>query len=213
MIRVVVADDHAVVRAGIRAILQAEGDLVIVGEAGDGRSALEAVGQHRPDVLVVDLTMPESNGLDVIARVRGASPGTNVLVLSMHAAPEFVRGARRAGALGYVVKGSGLEDLVRAIRLVASGEVFLDATATAIERSDSLEASASMDDLERLTPREREVLQLVAEGYTNREIGDRLGVAAKTVDVHRSNVMRKLDLHTAQALTRFAIRRGIISSE
>jgi DNA-binding NarL/FixJ family response regulator len=213
MIRIVVADDHAVVRAGIRAILQAENDLVIVGEAGDGRGALEAVGAHQPDVLVIDLTMPESNGLDVIGRVRAASPGTRVLVLSMHAAPEFVRGARRAGALGYVVKGSGLEDLVRAIRLVAGGEVFLDATAAAIERSDACESNTSVDDLERLTPREREVLQLVAEGYTNREIGGRLGVAAKTVDVHRCNVMRKLDLHTAQALTRFALRRGIIGSE
>jgi two-component system response regulator NreC len=213
VICVVVADDHAVVRAGIRAILQSENDIAVVGEASDGRGALDAVVKHRPDVLVIDLTMPESNGLDVIARIRTASPTTRVLVLSMHAAPEFVRGARRAGAHGYVVKGSGLEDLVRAIRIVAGGEVFLDAAAAAVERADALEPAPPTDDLERLTPREREVLQLVAEGYTNREIGERLGVSLKTADVHRSNVMRKLDLHTAQALTRFALRRGIIASE
>lgn len=212
MIRIVVADDHAIVRAGVRAILQSKGDVVIAAEADNGREALEAVARHRPDVLVIDLTMPELNGMEAIGRVRALSPTTKVLVLSMHAAPEFVRPALSAGALGYVVKGSGLDDLVLAIRTVAAGERFLDTQANASSMNEDFEPE-SADDLARLTPREREVLQLVAEGFTNREIGERLGVAAKTVDVHRTSVMKKLDLHSAQALTRFALRRGLISDE
>jgi two-component system, NarL family, response regulator NreC len=170
------------------------------------------VARHRPDVLVIALTLPELHGMEAIGRVRALSPTTKVLVLSMHAAPEFVRPALNAGALGYVVKGSGLDDLVLAIRTVAAGERFLDTQANASSMNEDFEPE-SADDLARLTPREREVLQLVAEGFTNREIGERLGVAAKTVDVHRTSVMKKLDLHSAQALTRFALRRGLISNE
>jgi two-component system response regulator NreC len=212
MIRIVIADDHAIVRAGVRAILSTKGDVTIAAEAADGRAALDAVAQHRPDVLVIDLTMPELNGMEAIGRVRALSPMTKVLVLSMHAAPEFVRPALRAGALGYVVKGAGLDDLVTAIRTVAAGERFLDAQANASSLNEDFEPE-SADDLERLTPREREVLQLVAEGFTNREIGERIGIAAKTVDVHRTSLMKKLDLHSAAALTRFALRRGLISQE
>ena len=212
MIRIVIADDHAIVRAGVRAILSTKGDVTIAAEAADGRAALDAVAQHRPDVLVIDLTMPELNGMEAIGRVRALSPATKVLVLSMHAAPEFVRPALRAGALGYVVKGAGLDDLVTAIRTVAAGERFLDAQANASSLNEDFEPE-SADDLERLTPREREVLQLVAEGFTNREIGERIGIAAKTVDVHRTSLMKKLDLHSAAALTRFALRRGLISHE
>ena len=212
MIRIVIADDHAIVRAGVRAILSTKGDVTIAAEAADGRAALDAVAQHRPDVLVIDLTMPELNGMEAIGRVRALSPMTKVLVLSMHAAPEFVRPALRAGALGYVVKGAGLDDLVTAIRTVAAGERFLDAQANASSLNEDFEPE-SADDLERLTPREREVLQLVAEGFTNREIGERIGIAAKTVDVHRTSLMKKLDLHSAAALTRFALRRGLISHE
>ena len=212
MIRIVIADDHAIVRTGVRAILSTKGDVTIAAEAADGRAALDAVAQHRPDVLVIDLTMPELNGMEAIGRVRALSPMTKVLVLSMHAAPEFVRPALRAGALGYVVKGAGLDDLVTAIRTVAAGERFLDAQANASSLNEDFEPE-SADDLERLTPREREVLQLVAEGFTNREIGERIGIAAKTVDVHRTSLMKKLDLHSAAALTRFALRRGLISQE
>jgi DNA-binding NarL/FixJ family response regulator len=213
MIRIVIVDDHAVVRAGIRAILQKHGDIVVAAEAGDGRTALEAVVRHKPDVLVLDLTMPDANGLDTIGRVRAESPNTRVLVLSMHAAAEFVRGALRAGAGGYVVKGAGLDDLVGAIRTVAAGDKFLDASVARVMERERFAPGQPANDLDRLTPREREVLQLVAEGHTNREIGQRLGVSAKTADVHRTSLMKMLDLHTAQALTRFAIRHGLVSDE
>jgi DNA-binding NarL/FixJ family response regulator len=157
--------------------------------------------------------MPELGGMEVITRARGASPRTGVVVLSMHAAPDFVRPALRLGARGYVVKGSGLDDLVQAIRTVAAGGTFLEARLASIAEADEVDPGRPADDLEHLTSREREVLQLVAEGHTNKAIARRLGLSAKTVDVHRTNVMMKLDLHSAQALTRFAIRRGLVGVE
>ncbi len=214
MIRVVMADDHAIVRAGIRALLAAEGDVVIAAEAADGRAAVEAVERTHPDVLLMDLSMPGWNGVEAIRRAREVSPSTRVLVLSMHAAADYVRPALRAGASGYLVKGAGLDDLLRALRAVAAGERFFGPEATRVVELDAADlAHRGADDLERLTPREREVLQLVAEGHTNREIAAALGLSPKTVDAHRTKVMQKLDLHDAQALTRFALRRGLISGE
>jgi DNA-binding NarL/FixJ family response regulator len=212
VIRVVIVDDHAIVRAGIRALFSCEPDVEVVGEAGDGPGALSQVERTSPDVLLADLSIPALSGVEIIARARALNPRMRVLVLSMHTAAEYVRPALRAGANGYVVKGSGLEDLVKALRLVAAGERFLDPRVEAVARVDE-PASATRDDLERLTSREREVLQLVAEGQTNRQIAERLGLSPKTVDAHRTNLMRKLDLHDAQALTRFALRRGMIQHE
>ncbi len=215
MIRVVIADDHAVVLAGLRAVLRAAGDLEVVAEAADGRAAIDAVVRERPDLLLLDLSMPGLNGVEALRRVRELAPATRVVVLSMHAAPEYVRPALRAGAAGYLVKGPGLEDLVRALRAVAAGERFLGPEARRVVEADALDGGAArpVDDLERLTAREREVLQLVAEGLTNREIAERLGVAPKTVDTHRTRLMQKLDLHDTAALTRYALRRGLISDE
>jgi DNA-binding NarL/FixJ family response regulator len=212
VIRVVIVDDHAIVRAGIRALFSCEPDVEVVGEAGDGPGALAQIERTSPDVLLADLSIPALSGVEIIARARVLSPRMRVLVLSMHTAAEYVRPALRAGANGYVVKGSGLEDLVKALRLVAAGERFLDPRVASVARLDEPEKS-SRDDLERLTSREREVLQLVAEGQTNRQIAERLGLSPKTVDAHRTNLMRKLDLHDAQALTRFALRRGMIQHE
>ena len=209
MIRIVIADDHAIVRAGVRALFSTEDDLSVVGEAADGREAVAEVRRHNPDVLLLDLTMPEANGIDAITQVCAACPSTRVVVLSMHASAEYVRPAIRAGASGYVVKGSGLEALVDAVRAVAAGENFFDSKVAAMLR----ENDGVVDPLDRLTPREREVLQLVAEGLTNREMAARLGVSAKTVDTHRTSLMRKLDLHDAPSLTRFAVRRGLVSPE
>jgi two-component system response regulator NreC len=215
VITVLIADDHAIVRAGLVALLSAQPDIRIVGEAGDGRAALEQVERLRPDVLLLDLSMPGCNGVEALRRLKAMTPSTRVLVLSMHAAPEYVRPALAAGAAGYVVKGAGLEDLVGALRTVAAGGQFLGPEARRVVEASALDprADASADDLERLTPREREVLQLVAEGHTNREIGDILGCSPKTVDAHRTHLMQKLDLHDAQAVTRYAMRRGLISTE
>ncbi|HNI58686.1 MAG TPA: response regulator transcription factor [Pseudomonadota bacterium] len=213
MIRVVLCDDHAIVRAGIRALLERESDISIVAEAASGHEAVTLVQKLQPDLLLLDLSMPSGNGLDAIARIRQLAPRCRVLVLSMHSAPEYVRPALRAGAQGYLVKGSGLSDLLRAVRVVLDGGQFLGAELAAIVSPAASLPDAPEDDLERLTPREREVLQLVAEGQTNRQIASRLGLSPKTVDSHRTNLMRKLGLHDAQGVTRFAVRRGLISPE
>jgi DNA-binding NarL/FixJ family response regulator len=211
--RIVVADDHAIVRTGIRALLDNEENIEIVAEADDGRKTLEAVLRYEPDVLLIDLTMPHCNGLETIARIRERHLKTKILVLTMHSAPEYVKAAFKAGAHGYVVKGSGLDDLVHALHATSRGERFLDRVAAKIMERFMLEGSAISDDLERLSPREREILQLVAEGHTNREIADILAISPRTADTHRTNLMRKLDLHNAQALTRFALRRGLLKDE
>lgn len=206
MIRVVVADDHAVVRAGVRAVLASEPDVSLVAEAGDGESAVGAVLAHAPEVLLLDWTLP-GDGRTVLERVRAEAPGTRVCVLSMHQDGATVRQALGAGALGYVVKGAGIEYLVVALRAVAGGRRFLDPAA---ESGLTASSEPEDDDWARLTPRERLVLRRVAEGRTNREIATELSLSPKTVDTHRTNLMRKLGVHDAQALTRFAVRRGLL---
>lgn len=206
-------DDHSIVRAGFRVLLEREPDLSIVAESSSGPEAVALVEQLQPDLILLDLSMPSGNGFDAIGRIRTASPRCRILVLSMHAAPEYVRPALRAGAHGYLVKGSGLHDLLQAVRTVAQGGRFVGTEVAAIVSDDVVSADERDDDLDRLTPREREVLQLVAEGQTNRLIAQKLGLSPKTVDSHRTNLMRKLGLHDAQALTRFAVRRGLISPE
>ncbi len=213
MIRVVLCDDHAIVRAGIRALLERQGDISIVAEAGSGHEVVAVAQQLQPDVILLDLSMPSGNGLDAIARIRSLAPRCRVLVLSMHSAPEYVRPALRAGAHGYLVKGSGLSDLLRAVRIILDGGQYVGSELESIVSTGVLSPSEPEDDLERLTPREREVLQRVAQGQTNRQIASQLGLSPKTVDSHRTNLMRKLGLHDAQALTRFAVRRGLIAPE
>jgi two-component system response regulator NreC len=213
VIRVLLCDDHAIVRAGLRVLLEREADISIIGEANDGHEAARLVQRHNPCVVLLDLSMPGGNGVEAIARIRDTAPQSRVLVLSMHATPEYVRPALRAGAAGYVVKGSGLSDLLLALRTVARGERFLGAEAERIVNADLLHPAAKEDDLERLTQRERDVLQLVAEGQTNRQIALTLGLSPKTIDTHRTSLMRKLGLHDAQAVTRFALRRGLIALE
>jgi DNA-binding NarL/FixJ family response regulator len=208
MIKVLVADDHAVVRAGVRALFAADPELQVVGEAADGAAALEMIRKKAPDVLLADLTMPGVGGLEAIAKLRKESPGVKVLVLSMHGSAELVRSALAAGANGYVVKGSGLEELTAAVHAVSRGERYLDASARQAVAAGPVESP-----IERLTAREREVLTLVAKGATNRDIAGQLGLSPKTVDTHRQSAMRKLDLHDAQAVTRFAVRHGLVPAE
>jgi len=206
MIHVVVADDHAVVRAGVRAVLSAEPDLEVVAEAADAEGALAEVAHHQPEVLLLDWTLP-GEGRRVLERIRIEAPSTRVCVLSMHPEGNRVREALVSGALGYVVKGAGIEHLVSALREVAAGRRFLDPVAeAALSAGPEIEG----DEWARLTPRERLVLRRVAEGRTNREIARELSLSPKTVDTHRTNVMRKLGVHDAQGLTRFAVRRGLV---
>jgi len=206
VIRVVVADDHQVVRAGVRAVLASETDVAVVGEASDGAAALAQVTELTPDVLLLDLGLA-GEGLTLLARAREQSPSTRILILSMHGDGQHVRAALDAGASGYVVKGAGVEALVSALRAVASGQLFLDTDAEA-----ALQEPAPPPDVtwERLTPRERLVLRRVAEGRTNREIAAELELSHKTVDSHRTNLMRKLGVRDAQGVTRFAMRRGLL---
>ena len=213
-IRVLLADDHDLFRAGLRVLLQDLGGFEVVAEAGDGREALRLVGEHRPDVVLMDLMMPGLNGLEATARVAREPPGVRVLVLSMNAAEEFVLPAVRAGASGYVLKNARPAELGQAIRAVARGETYLTPAVSGHLIDDYRRRTAGeADSLEKLTPRQREVLQLVAEGHTTKQIARRLGVSGKTVETYRSQLMDALDIHDIAGLTRYAIRKGLVSPD
>jgi DNA-binding NarL/FixJ family response regulator len=213
-IRVLLADDHDLFRAGLRVLLQDLGGFAVVAEAGDGREALRLVGEHRPDVVLMDLMMPGLNGLEATARVAREFPGVRVLVLSMNAAEEFVLPAVRAGASGYVLKNARPAELEQAIRAVARGETYLTPAVSGHLIDDYRRRTAGeADALDKLTPRQREVLQLVAEGHSTKEIARRLGVSVKTVETYRSQLMGALDIHDIAGLTRYAIRKGLVSPD
>jgi two-component system response regulator NreC len=209
---IVLADDHPVVRLGMRALLESEPDFCIVGEAGDGLETTRLVERLQPDVLVLDLMMPALNGLEALRIIRQRSPRTRVVVMSMHSNNAFVAEALRNDATGYVLKGSCEEDLARAVREAAAGRRFLSAPVTerAIEAYIEQSRAAEFDPHETLSPREREVLQLAAEGKTGSEIAARLHVSPRTVENHRANLMRKLGLQNPSELVRYALRRGLI---
>jgi len=214
--RILLADDHRVVREGFRALLQSEPDFEIVGETGDGLEAVRLVEQQKPHVLVVDLMMPGLNGLEVARQVTQRSPRTRIVVLSMHANEAYVLEALKNGASAYVLKDASAAELVRAVREALAGRRYLSpplsepAIDSYIERAKS---SDSLDLYDTLTNREREVLQLAAEGHTNGEIGSRLFISPRTVETHRANVMRKLGLRSQTELVRYALQRGILPLE
>jgi len=215
MTTIVLADDHHIVRQGLRSLLEAEADLSVVGETGDGLEAAQLVERLRPDVLVLDLMMPGLNGLEVTRRVSQRSPQTRIVILSMHANEAHVLEALRVGAAGYVLKESTAAELVRAVREAAAGRRYLSPPLSerAIEAYMQKAESAALDSYETLTAREREVLHLVAEGHTNTEIAERLFISRRTVETHRANLMRKLDLRTQTDLISYALRRGILPME
>jgi len=212
-IRVVVADDHSVVRAGIRSVLEGTGGISVVGEAEEAEGALALVASLAPDVLLVDVSMPGRSGLEVAREVARSYPDTAVLVVSMHDHPGYVLEAMRAGAAGYVLKDADPADLREAVRQVCSGQRYLPPPLAAslgaalAEESVKLERSGRMDSL---TERETEVLVLVAEGGTSRGIGEALGISHRTVETHRESVMAKLEIRTIAGLTRFVIESGLL---
>jgi two-component system, NarL family, response regulator NreC len=214
-ITIFLADDHPVVRRGMRALLESEPDFAVVGEAGDGLETVRLVERLRPDVLILDLMMPSLGGLEVLRIVGQRSPQTRVVVLSMHSNNAFVAEALKNGATGYVLKGSPEEDLIQAVREAAAGRRFLSAPVTerAINAYIEQARAAELDPHETLSAREREVLQLAAEGKTSAEIAARLHISHRTVENHRAHLMRKLGLQNQSELVRYAVRRGLIPLE
>jgi DNA-binding NarL/FixJ family response regulator len=213
-IRIVLADDHTILRQGLKSLLAEEPDFQILGEAGDGQDALQLVERLKPDVLVVDVMMPGMNGLEVTRQVHERYYGIKIIILSMHAREAYVLEAIRNGASAYVLKDSQANDLVNAIRDVVAGRRYLSQPLTERLIGDYFERAQQVaDPFDALTAREREVFQLVAEGLTSTEIGERMSVSARTVDVYRSNIMHKLHLKSHTDLIRLALKRGILPEE
>ena len=212
--RVLIADDHLVVRAGIRALIESIDGVTVVGEANDGREAVELVATLRPEIALLDVSMPGLNGIEAAMRLREQSPDTRVIILSMHANDVYVRMALKAGAAGYVLKSATAAELQAALQAVARGEVYLSPAVSKQVVKGFVDATASAESpLEVLTTRQREILQLIAEGRTTKEVAFTLAISAKTVETHRAQIMERLQIHDVPGLVRFAIRTGLISAD
>lgn len=214
-IRVLLVDDHELMREGLRAILQSEKGVEVVGEAVSGRDAVALARSLQPDVVVMDVAMKDLNGIEATRQIRAECPGSRVVALSSHSDPRYVAAMLDAGACGYVLKADAADDLRRALHAAQRGKSYLspDVTPGVIDASLHGSGSAPRASLKHLAPREREVLQLIAEGLSSPEIGRRLHLATTTVDTHRRNIMSKLGLHSVAALTKFAIREGLTPLE
>ncbi len=214
--KVVIAEDHAILRDGLKSLLTSNMDFEIVGEAEDGREAIRCVERLKPDLIIMDLSMPRMNGMEAIREIKRISKDIKVVVLTVHKNEEYILATFKAGADGYVLKDSSYNELIMAIRSVLKGKRYISPEISDkvlegyIEGKERLKQKTSW---ELLTPREREILKLIAEGYRNREIAEELCISVKTVEKHRSNIMEKLNLHNVQALTTFAIEKGLVSKE
>ena len=213
--KVILADDHRIMREGLRALLQKDADMEVVGEADTGRATVELARTLHPDVIVMDLTMPELNGIEATRQVISLDPDIKVLALSMHSDKRFVAGVFGAGASGYLLKDCALDELVRAIRIVSAGQTYLSPgiAGIVVEGYTRRLPEGDTSVLSTLTPREREVLQLIAEGNSVKEIAFILHLSVKTVETHRQQIMNKLDIRTVAELTKYAIREGLTSLE
>ena len=216
-IRVLLAEDHTIVRKGLRSLLEREATIEVVGEAQDGREAVVRVQQLRPDVVILDITMPELNGLEATHQIKRSNPEVNVLILSVHGSEEYVFQALSAGASGYLVKKAAPDELVTAIQAVYRGEPFISPFISGRILQDQVRRTKITPEefrvYEKLTHREKEILQLVAEGRSNREIAGLLFLSIKTVQTHRANLMDKLGIRSTAELTQYAMRRGLIDPE
>lgn len=212
MISVVLADDHPIVRQGLRTLLEDLDDCVVVGEAASGLAALDLIVRLQPDAAVLDVQLPDLDGIEVTRRAQRQAPRTRVVMLSMHADEPFVLEALRQGALGYVLKGSATADLIAAVHAAVAGQRFLSAPLAerVAAARDASAAILPVDRYELLTAREREVLHLAAQGLNNADVGERLSISPRTAETHRANLLRKLGLQTQTELVRYAIRRGVI---
>lgn len=214
-INIILADDHHVIRQGLRLLIEREKDLWVVGEADSGWSALSAVKEVHPDLVVMDVSMPELNGMEATRKILSEAPDTKVLALSMYSDRRFVEGMFQAGVSGYILKNCIAKELVSAIRLVAKGQVYISPDIAGTILDGYLSRSVCGNDINRkskrktLTDREREILQLISEGQNTKEIAEKLHVSPKTVDAHRRNIMEKIDTNSIAELTKFAIREGI----
>jgi DNA-binding NarL/FixJ family response regulator len=214
-IRVLVADDHAIVREGVRMILAKEPDIEVVGEAGDGQEALDLVERLRPQVVIMDISMPGVGGIEATQRLKATHPQVQVLALTMHEDESYVFQLLRAGAAGYVLKRAAAQDLVQAVRAAARGEAFLYPSVARRVVEDYLKRVEAGEERERydgLTAREKEILTLIAQGLSNQQIAEKLFISIKTVQTHRAHILEKLGLHDRTELVRYAIRKGLIQA-
>jgi two-component system response regulator NreC len=212
--RILLADDHNLIRHGLRLVIEQQPDLIVVGEAGDGRQAVSLAASLKPNVAILDIGMPNLNGVEAAQQITGGESGTAVIMLSMYSDESYILRALKAGARGYLLKDSVETDLVRAIRSVAEGKSFFSPTVSRVLLEDymrKLQRTGGESSYDLLTPREREVLQLIAEGKSNKEVADVLNLSVYTVETHRGNLMDKLKLKGVPELILYAVRKGIIS--
>lgn len=213
-IQLVIADNHALVRAGFRSLVEDLPDIEVVGEADNGREALELVEKLKPQLVLMDIAMPEMNGLEATNRISHTFPNVRVIIVSMHANEEYVYQSLRSGAVGYLLKDSGTEELELAIRAIARGETYLSPAVSKYVVNDYVRRlDEDKNPLDLITPRQREILQLIAEGKSTKEIADILYISTKTVETHRSQLMDRLDIHDVVGLVRYAIRIGFVTLE
>ena len=211
--RVLIADDHVLVRAGFRALLAQLALVSEIYEAGDGREAIAVVNQERPDVVLMDIAMPTMNGFEAMSRILKEVPETRVLILSMYEDEEFVWRALRLGAAGYIAKSAAVGELEAALRAVAAGEAYISPALRTTANEEQAKKRGEADPQRRLTPRQREILQLIAEGMTSREIAEELKIHIKTVESHRMHLMKRLGIHEVAGLVRYAIRHKVVLNE
>ncbi|HKE25690.1 MAG TPA: response regulator transcription factor [Bryobacteraceae bacterium] len=213
-IRILLADDHTVVRDGLRALVEKQPDMSVIGEAADGRDTIRMAEEQSPDVIIMDIAMPNMNGIEATRRIIASNPQTAVLILSMHQDESYVLRSLKAGARGYLLKDSVRSDVIEAIRAVVQGRSFLTRKVSRILQEDyvrEMERRGLEDSYDLLTDREREILQLVAEGRTNKEVASMLNISLTTVETHRTHILQKLNLHSIPELILYAVRKGIIA--